>query len=216
MTSKTKTATQILTKLLEGIKFLCKIHSDHLFLLQIYFIVTENYQVSQRNRTHLTPCCLERKPRAGLASMDLGELELSLATTMRRRRTRIRRRTLRRWRLHWWKVLQRRVPNFGGAGGGQEQPHDRGRPRGGEQLFTVQDIVVTTRIQPISTSTVHLSRLSTFGHSELGLYQTYTSAHLFYTLVIELVQQENILTVKLARLCKRQFKCADDLMHHIM
>ena len=42
--------TQILMKLLEGIKFLCKIHSDHLFLLQIYFKETKNHQVSQRNQ----------------------------------------------------------------------------------------------------------------------------------------------------------------------
>ena len=35
-----------------GIKYLCKIHSNHLFLLKIYFKVTINYQVSQRNRTH--------------------------------------------------------------------------------------------------------------------------------------------------------------------
>ena len=44
--------TQILMKLLVGIKSLCNIHSDHLFLLLIYFKVTENYQVSKRNRTH--------------------------------------------------------------------------------------------------------------------------------------------------------------------
>ena len=50
LTSKTKTTTQILMKL--GIRSLCKIHSDHLFLLQIHFKVTENDQVSQRNRTH--------------------------------------------------------------------------------------------------------------------------------------------------------------------
>ena len=31
---------------------LCKIHSDHLFLLQIHFKVTEHYQISQRKRTH--------------------------------------------------------------------------------------------------------------------------------------------------------------------
>ena len=35
-----------------GIMSLCKIHSDHLLLLQIHFKVTENYQVSRRNGTH--------------------------------------------------------------------------------------------------------------------------------------------------------------------
>ena len=41
--------TQKLTKLLIGIRSLCKIHSEHLFLLQTHFKVTENYQVSQES-----------------------------------------------------------------------------------------------------------------------------------------------------------------------
>ena len=41
---KTMTMTLILTKLLTGIRSLYKIHSGHLFMLQIHFKVTENYQ----------------------------------------------------------------------------------------------------------------------------------------------------------------------------
>ena len=43
-----------------GIKYLCKIHSNHLFLFQIYFKVTENYQVSPKESdAPLMRPCLE-------------------------------------------------------------------------------------------------------------------------------------------------------------
>ena len=58
----TKTTTQILTKLRIGNRSLCKIHSDHLFLLQIYSPVK-------------CEALFGGKSYAGLASMNLGELE---------------------------------------------------------------------------------------------------------------------------------------------
>ena len=79
MTSKTKTATQILTKLIIGIKS-GKIHSDHLFLLQIYFQETRNNQVSQMNRTPPYEALFGGESRAGLARMNLGDLENRVST----------------------------------------------------------------------------------------------------------------------------------------
>ena len=59
--------TQILTKLLIGIRSFCKIHSDHLFLLQIYSPVK-------------CEALFGGKSCAGLASMNLGELEDGVST----------------------------------------------------------------------------------------------------------------------------------------
>ena len=57
--------------ILTGIKSLCKIHSDHLFLFQIYFKETKNHQVSQRKRSPIIghphyEALFGGKPRAGL------------------------------------------------------------------------------------------------------------------------------------------------------
>ena len=57
----------MLKKLQMGIKSLCKIHSDHLFLLQIYFPVK-------------CEALFGGKSCAGLASMNLGELEDGVST----------------------------------------------------------------------------------------------------------------------------------------
>ena len=59
---------------------LYKIQSDHLLLLQTYFKVTENYQVSQRNRTHPYEALFGGKSGAGLTSINLGELKYGVST----------------------------------------------------------------------------------------------------------------------------------------
>ena len=67
---KTKTTTQILTKLLIiGIKSFCKILSDFLFPAQ------SNWKLPG-----FTEALLGGKSSAGLASMNLGELEYGVST----------------------------------------------------------------------------------------------------------------------------------------
>ena len=70
---------QTLSKLIIGIKSV-KIHSDHLFLLQIYFQETRNNQVSQMNRTPPYEALFGGESRAGLARMNLGDLENRVST----------------------------------------------------------------------------------------------------------------------------------------
>ena len=59
--------------LLIGIKSLCKIHTDHPFLFQIYFKETKKITRFHRGIGHPHyEALFEGKPRAGLASMNLG------------------------------------------------------------------------------------------------------------------------------------------------
>ena len=58
-----------------GIKSLCKIHSDNLFLLQMHFQETKNRQVSKMNGTPPYEAPFWGNPCAGLASMNLGKFE---------------------------------------------------------------------------------------------------------------------------------------------